>query len=141
QPEAAEDPSRIGDHATLHAVDATRHVARADSQLAKQQFGKLRYAAPSSLVEVNLRPSYIPDYDTPRFRLTPGHFAYVKIAEGCNHPCSFCIIPRMRGPHRSRQQADIIAEARTLLAQGVKELDLISQDSTYYGLDLRPNHS
>src|SRR6266566_3641208 len=62
QPEAAEDPSRIGDHATLHAVDATRHVARADSQSAKQQFGKLRYAAPSSLVEVNLRPSYIPDY-------------------------------------------------------------------------------
>jgi len=93
------------------------------------------------LVDVNLRPNYIPDYGTPRFRLTPRHFAYVKIAEGCNHPCSFCIIPRMRGSHRSRTQADIVAEARALLADGVKELNLISQDSTYYGLDLRPNHS
>ena len=93
------------------------------------------------LVKVDLRPRYIPDYETPRFRLTPRHFAYVKIAEGCNHPCSFCIIPRMRGAHRSRQPADILSEARGLIADGVKELNLISQDSTYYGLDLRPNHS
>jgi ribosomal protein S12 methylthiotransferase len=97
--------------------------------------------SPGPVVEVNLRPQYIPDYSTPRFRLTPHHFAYVKIAEGCNHPCSFCIIPRMRGSHRSRPQNDIIAEAKVLLADGVKELNLISQDSTYYGLDLRPNHS
>jgi len=93
------------------------------------------------LVDVNQRPTFIPDFGTPRFRLTPRHFAYVKIAEGCNHPCSFCIIPRMRGSHRSRQQADIVAEAKALIADGVKELNLISQDSTYYGLDLRPNHS
>jgi len=93
------------------------------------------------VVEINRRPAYIPDFATPRFRLTPRHFAYVKIAEGCNHPCSFCIIPRMRGSHRSRSQADIVQEARQLLADGVKELNLISQDSTYYGLDLRPNHS
>ena len=98
--------------------------------------------SPSSpLVEVNLRPSYIPDFATPRFRLTPRHFAYVKIAEGCNHPCSFCIIPRMRGGHRSRRLADIVTEARQLIANGVKELNLISQDSTYYGLDLRPNRA
>src|ERR1051325_6124572 len=63
-------------------------------------------------VSVNPRPQYIPDYATPRFRLTPKHFAYVKIAEGCNHPCSFCIIPRMRGSHRSRPPGDIVAEAR-----------------------------
>jgi ribosomal protein S12 methylthiotransferase len=93
-------------------------------------------AAP--LVRVDRRPDYVPDYATPRFRLTPRHFAYVKIAEGCNHPCSFCIIPRIRGPHRSRPQADIVAEARALLAQGVRELNLISQDTTWYGLDLRP---
>ena len=93
------------------------------------------------LLTVTARPSYIPDYATPRFRLTPRHFAYLKIAEGCNHPCSFCIIPRMRGSHRSRPQADLIAEAKSLLADGVKELNLISQDSTYYGLDLRPNRS
>ncbi len=92
------------------------------------------------LVDVNLRPKYIPDYATPRFRLTPNHFAYLKIAEGCNHPCSFCIIPRMRGSHRSRPQADIVAEAKALIESGVREINLISQDSTYYGLDLRPGH-
>jgi ribosomal protein S12 methylthiotransferase len=98
-------------------------------------------AASAPFFSVNARPNYIPDYATPRFRLTPPHFAYVKIAEGCNHPCSFCIIPRMRGTHRSRRQDDIVSEARALIADGVKELNLISQDSTYYGLDLRQNHS
>ncbi len=93
------------------------------------------------LVDVHVRPSYIPQHDTPRFRLTPKHFAYVKIAEGCNHPCSFCIIPRMRGSHRSRTQADVVAEVRRLVAEGVREINLISQDSTYYGLDLRANHT
>jgi ribosomal protein S12 methylthiotransferase len=91
------------------------------------------------LIQVRRRPRYIPDYSTPRFRLTPRHFAYLKIAEGCNHPCTFCIIPRMRGSHRSRLQADIVQEARQLIADGVRELNLISQDSTYYGLDLRPH--
>ena len=92
-------------------------------------------------VAINSRPKYIPDVSTPRFRLTPKHFAYLKIAEGCNHPCSFCIIPRMRGSHRSRQQSDLAAEAKHLVKDGVRELNLISQDSTYYGLDLRANHS
>jgi ribosomal protein S12 methylthiotransferase len=96
---------------------------------------------PSAINTVNSRPNYIPDYATPRFRLTPRHFAYVKIAEGCNHPCSFCIIPRIRGSHRSRPQSDIVTEARELITDGVKELNLISQDSTYYGLDLRPNRN
>ncbi|MGH7979867.1 MAG: MiaB/RimO family radical SAM methylthiotransferase, partial [Limisphaerales bacterium] len=96
-------------------------------------------AAP--LIEVHNRPTFIPDFATPRFRLTPRHFAYVKIAEGCNHPCSFCIIPRMRGTHRSRRQSDIVAEVKALVAGGVKEINLISQDSTYYGLDLRANPS
>jgi len=109
------------------------------------KFGKTKTvvaAAPAAPVfDVTARPTFIPDFGTPRFRLTPKHFAYVKIAEGCNHPCSFCIIPRMRGSHRSRQQSDIIAEAKALIADGVKEINLISQDSTYYGLDLHPNHS
>ena len=100
-----------------------------------------KFKTESPLVNVNQRPVYIPDFATPRFRLTPKHFAYVKIAEGCNHPCSFCIIPQMRGSHRSRIQADIVQEAKQLIADGVKELNLISQDSTYYGLDLRANHS
>jgi len=82
------------------------------------------------------RPTYIPDYDTPRFRLTPAHSAYVKIAEGCNHPCSFCVIPQMRGKHRSRTPHSVLAEIRGLVSDGVREINLISQDTTYYGMDL-----
>ncbi|MFN2622856.1 MAG: 30S ribosomal protein S12 methylthiotransferase RimO [Chthoniobacterales bacterium] len=85
---------------------------------------------------VTERPTYIPNYDTPRFRLTPAHSAYLKIAEGCNHPCSFCVIPQMRGRHRSRQPSSVLAEIRALVAEGVKEINLISQDTTYYGMDL-----
>ncbi|MFO1489201.1 MAG: 30S ribosomal protein S12 methylthiotransferase RimO [Verrucomicrobiota bacterium] len=107
------------------------------------KFGKTKtVVAPAApLLDVTQRPVFIPDFETPRFRLTPKHFAYLKIAEGCNHPCSFCIIPRMRGSHRSRTQKDIVTEAKALIAEGVKEINLISQDSTYYGLDLRANHS
>jgi ribosomal protein S12 methylthiotransferase len=82
------------------------------------------------------RPTYIPDYDTPRFRLTPAHSAYLKIAEGCNHPCSFCVIPQMRGKHRSRAPESVLAEVRALVAEGVREINLISQDTTFYGMDL-----
>jgi ribosomal protein S12 methylthiotransferase len=82
------------------------------------------------------RPTYIPDYDTPRFRLTPAHSAYIKIAEGCNHPCSFCVIPQMRGKHRSRAPQSVLAEIRGLVREGVREVNLISQDTTYYGMDL-----
>jgi ribosomal protein S12 methylthiotransferase len=96
--------------------------------------------APVSFIEG--RSTYIPDYDTPRFRLTPRHFAYIKIAEGCNHPCTFCIIPQIRGRHRSRTVASVVAEARRLVAEGVKEINLISQDTTFFGMDTweqRPN--
>ena len=88
------------------------------------------------LAFANARPTYIPDYDTPRFRLTPAHSAYLKIAEGCNHPCSFCVIPQMRGKHRSRSPASVLSEIRGLVAEGVREINLISQDTTYYGMDL-----
>ena len=84
------------------------------------------------------RPTYIPDYDTPRFRLTPAHSVYVKIAEGCNHPCSFCVIPQMRGKHRSRPLRSVLAEIRGLVSERVREISLISQDTTYYGMDLWP---
>ena len=85
---------------------------------------------------VTPRPTYIPDWDTPRFRLTPAHSVYLKIAEGCNHPCSFCVIPQMRGRHRSRPPGSVLQEIRRLVAEGVKEINLISQDTTYYGMDL-----
>src|ERR1700730_5896709 len=90
----------------------------------------------ADLAFADTRPTYIPDYDTPRFRLTPAHFAYVKIAEGCNHPCSFCVIPQMRGKHRSRPPESVLAEIRALVREGVREINLISQDTTYYGMDL-----
>jgi ribosomal protein S12 methylthiotransferase len=91
---------------------------------------------------VTRRSTFIPDYDTPRFRLTPRHFAYVKIAEGCNHPCTFCIIPQIRGRHRSRTVDSVVSEAQRLVAEGVRELNLISQDTTFFGMDTweqRPN--
>src|SRR5476651_1741082 len=91
---------------------------------------------------VTPRSTFIPDFDTPRFRLTPRHTAYVKIAEGCNHPCTFCIIPQIRGRHRSRTVGSVVAEARQLVAEGVRELNLISQDTTFFGMDTweeRPN--
>jgi ribosomal protein S12 methylthiotransferase len=82
---------------------------------------------------------YVPDYTAPRFRLTPKHFAYVKIAEGCNHPCTFCSIPRIRGKHRSRTIADVVAEIRDLVSHGTREINLISQDTTFFGKDLDPD--
>jgi ribosomal protein S12 methylthiotransferase len=80
-------------------------------------------------------PTYIYDADTPRILTTPKHFAYVKIAEGCDYTCAFCIIPTLRGAYRSRTRESIVAEARALAARGVKELLLISQDTTFYGID------
>jgi ribosomal protein S12 methylthiotransferase len=82
-------------------------------------------------------PTYIYDADTPRVRATPRHYAYVKIAEGCDYTCAFCIIPRLRGHYRSRPADSILAEARRLAASGVRELILISQDTTFYGRDRR----
>jgi len=83
------------------------------------------------------RPTYLYDASTPRVLTTPKHFAYVKIAEGCDYTCAFCIIPTLRGEYRSRTRESIVAEARALAERGVKELLLISQDTTFYGIDRR----
>jgi ribosomal protein S12 methylthiotransferase len=81
-------------------------------------------------------PTYIYDAATPRHLATPRHYAYVKVAEGCDYTCAFCIIPRLRGHYRSRPAAEIVREAEQLATRGVKELLLISQDTTFYGNDL-----
>ena len=73
---------------------------------------------------------------TPRVLSTPRHFAYLKIAEGCDHPCTFCVIPQYRGAFRSRRFESVISEATRLFQQGVREINLIGQDTTYYGEDL-----
>jgi ribosomal protein S12 methylthiotransferase len=89
----------------------------------------------TSNIEPRSLPTYLYDAETPRVTTTPKHFAYVKVAEGCDYTCAFCIIPTLRGQYRSRTRASIVAEARTLAARGVKELLLISQDTTFYGID------
>jgi ribosomal protein S12 methylthiotransferase len=113
----------LGRPASLHAA-----AGQPQSPLVNERWEPLNLVTRKSV--------YIPDYDTPRFRLTPTHFSYVKIAEGCNHPCSFCVIPQMRGRHRSRTIESVVNEVRALVADGVKEINLISQDTTFYGMDL-----
>jgi ribosomal protein S12 methylthiotransferase len=81
-------------------------------------------------------PSYLYDENTPRMLATPRHSAYIKIAEGCDHPCAFCIIPQLRGKFRSRTIASVVTEATRLAAQGVREINLIGQDTTCFGEDL-----
>jgi ribosomal protein S12 methylthiotransferase len=81
------------------------------------------------------RPTYLYDASTPRVVTTPGHYAYVKVAEGCDYTCAFCIIPSLRGAYRSRSEASIVAEAQALADRGVRELLLISQDTTFFGID------
>ncbi len=80
-------------------------------------------------------PNYLYDDATPRILATPGHMAYIKIAEGCDHPCNFCIIPQLRGKFRSRRFESVIAEAERLAQSGVREITLIGQDTTCYGED------
>jgi ribosomal protein S12 methylthiotransferase len=80
-------------------------------------------------------PTYLYDAETPRVLTTPKHFAYIKVAEGCDYTCAFCIIPTLRGSYRSRTADSIVREARRLAEQGVRELLLISQDTTFYGID------
>ena len=84
----------------------------------------------------HLLPTYLYDESTPRLLTTPRASAYIKIAEGCDHPCSFCVIPNLRGKFRSRRLESVVAEAEALVARGVREITLIGQDTTCYGEDL-----
>src|SRR5919109_1212399 len=84
----------------------------------------------------NQSATYLYDESTPRVMATPSHYAFIKIAEGCDRPCAFCFIPQMRGHFRSRRFGSIVAEAHQLAEEGVKELILVAQDSSRYGEDL-----
>jgi ribosomal protein S12 methylthiotransferase len=92
-------------------------------------------AAPRAPLPEPRVPDYLYDADTPRYLTTPKHFAYVKVAEGCDYTCAFCIIPTLRGSYRSRTSESIVREARALAERGVRELLLISQDTTFFGID------
>ena len=99
--------------------------------------GPHQYDAVMSAIHAATPPPHAPFLDlVPRagLRLTPPHYAYLKISEGCNNRCSFCIIPGLRGPLASRQAADVLAEAEALVSGGAKELLVISQDTSAYGL-------
>jgi len=115
-------------------VNAIGGAARAGAGVAPLTFFRNATQQPPAASHPS-RPSYIYDADTPRLLATPRHYAYVKIAEGCDYKCAFCIIPTLRGAYRSRPAESIVAEARALAARGVKELLLISQDTTFYGID------
>jgi ribosomal protein S12 methylthiotransferase len=112
---------------------AGTHKARAEGDH-RERRGRFRrdawQGASSSL------PTYLYDEKTPRVLSTPRASAYIKIAEGCDHPCTFCIIPNLRGKFRSRRFESVLAEARQLVASGVSEITLIGQDTTCYGEDL-----
>jgi ribosomal protein S12 methylthiotransferase len=94
-------------------------------------------SAEHSLPALYIRtPTFLLDHNTPRILSTPNHTAYVKIAEGCSHRCSFCTIPTIKGPYRSRPHESIITEVKNLAEKGTKEINLIAQDTTFYGKDL-----
>ena len=93
-------------------------------------------AGEGRITKVDPYPGTGADSDSGRFRLTPGHTAYLRISEGCSQRCTFCTIPDIRGPFRSKPRADVLAEARELAADGAVELNVIGQDTTAYGSDL-----
>jgi ribosomal protein S12 methylthiotransferase len=102
--------------------------------------GPHQYERVIEAVHAHLPPAHDPKLDLvppEGLRLTPRHYAYLKISEGCNHSCSFCIIPKLRGPLASRPARDVLYEAERLVKAGVKELLVISQDTSAYGVDLR----
>jgi len=111
-----------------------------DARAAQGRFSREAWARESGATEswagaVGDLPNYLYDDATPRILATPGHMAYIKIAEGCDHPCTFCIIPQLRGQFRSRRFESVIAEAERLAQSGVREITLIGQDTTCYGED------
>src|ERR1700729_680132 len=138
----AETGTTHGDEPLNHSGDHIAHLpvgidagntSRPEGDLRQQQG---RFSRESWDGATAALPEYLYNDATPRILTTPRASAYIKIAEGCDHPCSFCIIPQLRGKFRSRRMSSIIAEAENLIKQGVREITLIGQDTTCYGEDL-----
>lgn len=122
-------------HELLEEIpEIDRILGSADYQHIGEVVGKARTSLP--VIQVSDTPSWLYDHDSPRVYTGGLHSAYVKIAEGCDRPCAFCIIPKLRGPQRSRTVDSVVAEVRALAARGTKEINLIAQDLTRYGADL-----
>jgi ribosomal protein S12 methylthiotransferase len=121
--------SQAGTHKSAAKTVTSR--SEGDHRERHGRFARTAWAGASHLL-----PTYLYDESTPRLLSTPCASAYIKIAEGCDHPCSFCVIPNLRGKFRSRRFESVVAEAQQLVARGVQEITLIGQDTTCYGEDL-----
>ena len=113
------------------SVESQSFRAEGDRREAQGRFSRAAWDGAGAQL-----PQYLYDHTTPRLRTTKTASAYIKIAEGCDHPCSFCVIPNLRGKFRSRRFESVVAEAEALVAEGVREITLIGQDTTCYGEDL-----
>jgi len=122
-----------------HADDLAREIPEVDHFLGVATFTKLpellRSGDPSRRLDVGPTEAFLYDHMTPRVTTGAVHTAYVKVSEGCDNKCTFCIIPQLRGPQRSRPVSDIVAEVTKLAEQGVREVNLVAQDLTAYGYD------
>ena len=127
------DFSRANEGQTTDGALAPAISYRPEGDLREQQG---RFRRDDWQGATHLLPTYLYDENTPRFLTTPRSSAYIKIAEGCDHPCTFCVIPNLRGKFRSRRFESVVAEAQSLVARGVQEITLIGQDTTCYGEDL-----
>jgi ribosomal protein S12 methylthiotransferase len=130
QGSASAEPKAV-DHYDGALAPALHSRPEGDHRERQGRFNRETWAGASHLL-----PTYLYDETTPRLLSTPRASAYIKIAEGCDHPCSFCIIPNLRGKFRSRRFESVVAEAEQLVARGVREITLIGQDTTCYGEDL-----
>jgi ribosomal protein S12 methylthiotransferase len=123
--------------AQRYDVELRREIPEIDATLGTGQVeGILQAVEGAPTMTAQGPPTWVYDHTSPRVLSTPPYMAYVKISEGCDYTCSFCIIPTLRGQHRSRAIQDIVTEVASLAAQGVKEVILVAQDSTRYGQDL-----
>jgi ribosomal protein S12 methylthiotransferase len=120
--------------------DIREQIPEVDAVIGTGEVEKILQAIEGQLLPDDPQVASLPDYlyndATPRILATSRHTAYIKINEGCDHPCTFCVIPRLRGKFRSRRFESVVREAENLAAAGVREISLIGQDTTYYGEDL-----
>ncbi len=116
--------------------DIRRNIPEVDAVVGTNELEAIVAACAGAETGAPAQQPYLYHDLTPRVLSTPQHFAYIKIAEGCDHPCSFCVIPQFRGAFRSRRFESVVAEAERLFASGVREINLIGQDTTCYGEDL-----
>jgi ribosomal protein S12 methylthiotransferase len=126
-----EAPSAPAEPQLFSILPSTTSRAEGDLRESQGRFAREQWEGAQAKL-----PQYLYDHTTPRLLATGKSSAYIKIAEGCDHPCSFCVIPNLRGKFRSRRFASVVTEAEQLVAQGMQELTLIGQDTTCYGEDL-----